>query len=147
MNHAVRTIQKHYRASVIGQKQRQEYVQLRNSVVHLQALWRGKTVRKTIQKKHNLATVIQSYYRIAYCMKKKQRAIYLRTKAAVLVLQSAYRGMTVRKQLSKLNKAATIIQQVLEVPTVGKQKVCSILYQSFCRSCRLSPCSSVPRFD
>ncbi|NWW44759.1 ASPM protein, partial [Pedionomus torquatus] len=132
MNNAVRTIQKRYRANVTGQKQRQEYIQLRNSVVHLQALWRGKTVRKTIQKKHNLATVIQSYYRMhvhqckykklrqatlviqkyfrAYCMKRKQRAIYLRTKAAVLVLQSAYRGMTVRKQLSKLNKAATIIQ-------------------------------------
>ncbi|XP_014798831.1 PREDICTED: abnormal spindle-like microcephaly-associated protein [Calidris pugnax] len=142
MNHAVRTIQKHYRASVIGQKQRQEYIQLRNSVVRLQALWRGKTVRKTIQKKHNLATVIQSYYRMhvhqlkykklrqatlviqkyfrAYCMKKTQRAIYLRTKAAVLVLQSAYRGMTVRKQLSKLNKAATIIQAAFKSYLVKK---------------------------
>ncbi|NXK25272.1 ASPM protein, partial [Arenaria interpres] len=142
MNHAVRTIQKHYRASVIGQKQRQEYVQLRNSVVHLQAIWRGKTVRKTIQKKHNLATAIQSYYRMhvhqlkykklrqatlviqkyfrAYCMKKNQRAIYLRTKAAVLVLQSAYRGMTVRKQLSKLNKAATIIQAAFKSYLVKK---------------------------
>ncbi|NXL49175.1 ASPM protein, partial [Podilymbus podiceps] len=132
MNHAVLTIQKRYRATVIGQKQRQEYVQLRNSVVCLQAIWRGKTVRKTIQRKHYLATVIQSYYRMhvnrlkykklkqatlviqkyfrAYCMKKTQRAIYLETKAAVLVLQSAYRGMTVRKQLSKLNKAATTVQ-------------------------------------
>ncbi|XP_009701008.1 PREDICTED: abnormal spindle-like microcephaly-associated protein, partial [Cariama cristata] len=131
-NHAVLTIQKHYRASVIGQKQRQEFVQLRNSVVRLQAIWRGKTVRKTIQKKHYLATIIQSYYRMhinqlkykkvrqatlviqkyfrAYCMKKTQRAIYLKTKAAVLVLQSAYRGMTVRKQLNKQNKAATTIQ-------------------------------------
>ncbi|KFZ53177.1 Abnormal spindle-like microcephaly-associated protein, partial [Podiceps cristatus] len=131
-NHAVLTIQKRYRATVTGQKQRQEYVQLRNSVVCLQAIWRGKTVRKTIQRKHYLATVIQSYYRMhvnrlkykklkqatlviqkyfrAYCMKKTQRAIYLETKAAVLVLQSAYRGMTVRKQLSKLNKAATTVQ-------------------------------------
>ncbi|NXN56031.1 ASPM protein, partial [Rynchops niger] len=142
MDHAVRTIQKRYRASVTGRKQRQEYVQLRNSVVHLQAIWRGKTVRKTIQKKHNLATVIQSYYRMhvhqlkykklrqatlviqkyfrAYCMKKTQRAIYLRTKAAVLVLQSAYRGMTVRKQLSKLNKAATIIQAAFKSYLVKK---------------------------
>ncbi|NXV32264.1 ASPM protein, partial [Rissa tridactyla] len=142
MDHAVRTIQKRYRASVTGRKQRQEYVQLRNSVVHLQAIWRGKTVRKTIQKKHNLATVIQSYYRMhvhqlkykklrqatlviqkyfrAYCMKKTQRAIYLRTKAAVLVLQSAYRGMTVRKKLSKLNKAATIIQAAFKSYLVKK---------------------------
>ncbi|XP_072722673.1 abnormal spindle-like microcephaly-associated protein isoform X2 [Ciconia boyciana] len=142
MNHAVLTIQKHYRASVIGQKQRQEYVQLRNSVVHLQAIWRGKTVRKTIQKKHYLATIIQSYYRMhvnqlkykklrqatlviqkyfrAYCMKKKQRAIYLKTKAAVLVLQSAYRGMTVRKQLSKLNKAATTVQAAFKSYLIKK---------------------------
>ncbi|XP_009584154.1 PREDICTED: abnormal spindle-like microcephaly-associated protein [Fulmarus glacialis] len=142
MNHAVLTIQKHYRASVIGQKQRQEYVQLRNSVVCLQAIWRGKTVRKTIQKKHNLATIIQSFYRMhvnqqkykklrqatlviqkyfrAYCMKKKQCAIYLKTKAAVLVLQSAYRGVTVRKQLSKLNKAATAIQAAFKSYLIKK---------------------------
>ncbi|NXE12287.1 ASPM protein, partial [Lophotis ruficrista] len=132
MNRAVLTIQKHYRASVIGRKQRQEYVQLRNSVVRLQAIWRGKTVRKTIKEKHNLATVIQSCYRMhvnqlkykklrqatlviqkyfrAYCMKRTQRAVYLKTKAAVLVLQSAYRGMAVRKRLNNLNKAATAIQ-------------------------------------
>ncbi|NXT77938.1 ASPM protein, partial [Zapornia atra] len=142
MNHAALTIQKRYRARVIGQKQRQEYVQLRDSVVRLQAIWRGKTVRKTIQKKHHLATVIQSYYRMhvdqlkykklreatlviqkyfrAYCMKKSQRAIYLRTKGAVLVLQSAYRGMTVRKQLSKLNKAATTIQAAFKSYLVRK---------------------------
>ncbi|NXL09167.1 ASPM protein, partial [Mesembrinibis cayennensis] len=142
MNHAVLTVQKHYRARVIGQKQRQEYVQLRNSVVRLQAIWRGKTVRKTIQKKHNLATIIQSCYRMhvnqlkykklrqatlviqkyfrAYCMKKTQRAIYLKTKAAVLVLQSAYRGMTVRKQLSKLNNAATTIQAAFKSYLIKK---------------------------
>ncbi|XP_065698750.2 abnormal spindle-like microcephaly-associated protein isoform X2 [Patagioenas fasciata] len=142
MNCAVRTIQRHYRASVIGRKQRQEYVQLRNSVVHLQAIWRGKTVRKTIQKKHNLATIIQSYYRMhvnqlkykklrqatlviqnhfrAHCMKKTQRAIYLKTKAAVLVLQSAYRGMTVRKELNKLNKCATTIQAAFKSYMVKK---------------------------
>ncbi|KAM6079500.1 abnormal spindle-like microcephaly-associated protein isoform 2-T2 [Theristicus caerulescens] len=142
MNHAVLTVQKHYRARVIGQKQRQEYVQLRNSVVRLQAIWRGKTVRKTIQKKHNLATIIQSCYRMhvnqlkykklrqatlviqkyfrAYCMKKTQRAIYLKAKAAVLVLQSAYRGMTVRKQLSKLNNAATTIQAAFKSYLIKK---------------------------
>ncbi|XP_069718289.1 abnormal spindle-like microcephaly-associated protein [Phaenicophaeus curvirostris] len=142
INHAVLTIQKHYRASVTGRKQRQEYIQLRNSVVRLQAIWRGKTVRKTVQKKHNLATVIQSYYRMhvnqvkykklrqatlviqkyfrAYCMKKKTRAIYLKTKAAVVVLQSAYHGMIVRKQLRKLKKAAATIQSAFKSYLVKK---------------------------
>ncbi|NXY34366.1 ASPM protein, partial [Pomatorhinus ruficollis] len=132
VKHAVLTIQRHYRAKVLGQRQRQEYVQLRNAAVCLQALWRGKAVRKMIQKKHHLATIIQSYYRMhisqlkykklrqatlviqkyyrAYCMEKTQRAVYLKTKAAALVLQSAYRGMTVRRQLNRLNKAATTIQ-------------------------------------
>ncbi|NXY16046.1 ASPM protein, partial [Atrichornis clamosus] len=143
MNHAVLTLQRHYRARVIGHKQRQEYLQLRNSVVRLQAVWRGNTVRKTIQKKHHLATIIQSYYRMyvnqlkykklrqatlmiqkyyrAYCVKKTQRAIYLKTKSAVLVLQSAYRGMIVRKQLNKLNKAATTIQAAFKSYLVRKE--------------------------
>ncbi|NXH06548.1 ASPM protein, partial [Loxia leucoptera] len=143
LKHAVLTIQRHYRAKVLGQRQRQEYVQLRNAAVHLQALWRGKAVRKTIQKQHHLATIIQSYYRMyinqlkykklrqatlviqkyyrAYCMKKAQRAVYLKTKAAVLVLQSAYRGMTVRRQLNKLNKAATTVQAAFKSYLVRKE--------------------------
>ncbi|NWH75458.1 ASPM protein, partial [Piaya cayana] len=142
MKNAVLTIQRHYRASITGRKQWQEYIQLRNSVVCLQAIWRGKTVRKLVQKKHNLATVIQSYYRMhvnqlkykklrqatlviqkyfrAYCMKKNQRAIYLKTKVAVVVLQSAYRGMIVRKQLRKLNKAAATIQSAFKSYLVKK---------------------------
>ncbi|NXL61371.1 ASPM protein, partial [Chordeiles acutipennis] len=160
MKHAVLTIQKHYRARVIGQKQRQEYVRLRNSVVRLQAIWRGKTVRKMIQKKHELATIIQSYCRMhisqlkykklrqatlviqkyfrAYCMKKTQRGIYLKTKAAVLVLQSAYRGMTVRKQLNKLNKAATTIQAAFKSYLVRKDyerlRSAAIIVQRRCRA-------------
>uniref|UniRef100_A0A8C3CHU6 Assembly factor for spindle microtubules n=1 Tax=Cairina moschata TaxID=8855 RepID=A0A8C3CHU6_CAIMO len=145
MNHAVLIIQKHYRASVIGQKQRQEYIELRNCVVRLQAIWRGKMVRKKIQKEHHLATIIQSYYRMhinqqkfkkirhstlviqryfrAYYRKKQQRALYLKTKAAALVLQSAYRGMTVRKQLRKQRKAATTIQTAFRSYVVKKDYV------------------------
>ncbi|NXC09105.1 ASPM protein, partial [Orthonyx spaldingii] len=143
VKHAVLTIQRHYRARVLGQRQRREYIRLRDAAVRLQALWRGRAVRKTIQRKHHLATIIQSYYRMhvnqlkykklrqatlviqkyyrAYCMKKSQRAIYLRTKAAVLVLQSAYRGMIVRKQLHKLNKAATTIQAAFKSYLIKKQ--------------------------
>ncbi|NXR51709.1 ASPM protein, partial [Hippolais icterina] len=143
VKHAVLTIQRHYRAKVLGQRQRQEYVQLRNAAVRLQALWRGKAVRKTIQRKHHLATIIQSYYRMhinqlkykqlrqatlviqkyyrAHSMKKTQRTVYLKTKAAVLVLQSAYRGMTVRRQLNKQNKAATTIQAAFKSYLVKKE--------------------------
>ncbi|KAM9130435.1 abnormal spindle-like microcephaly-associated protein isoform 2-T2 [Pangshura tecta] len=132
INSSVLTIQRHYRASIVGRKQRQEYMELHNCTVKLQAIWRGRTVRKQIQRKHQFAVIIQSYYRMhinqsklktlrqavlviqrhyrAYCMKKEQRTLYLKTKAAALVLQAAFRGMRVRKQLSEINKAATIIQ-------------------------------------
>ncbi|NXN86128.1 ASPM protein, partial [Bombycilla garrulus] len=143
VKHAVLAIQRHYRAKVLGQRQRQEYIQLQNAAVRLQALWRGKAVRKIIQRKHHLATIIQSYYRMhinqlkykklrqatlviqkyyrAYCMKKTQRGVYLKTKAAALVLQSAYRGMTVRRQLNKLNQAATTIQAAFKSYLVKKE--------------------------
>ncbi|XP_067394387.1 abnormal spindle-like microcephaly-associated protein [Emydura macquarii macquarii] len=132
LNNAALIIQQHYRASIVGRKQRQEYMELHNCIVQLQAVWRGRTVRKQIQRKHQSAVIIQSYYRMhvnqsefktlrqavlviqkhyrAYCMKKEQRTLYLKTKAAALVLQAAFRGMRVRKQLWDLNKAATIIQ-------------------------------------
>uniref|UniRef100_A0A8D2NT29 Abnormal spindle microtubule assembly n=1 Tax=Zosterops lateralis melanops TaxID=1220523 RepID=A0A8D2NT29_ZOSLA len=109
---AARVIQ----AKVLGQRQRQEYIQLQNAAVRLQALWRGKAVRKIIQKKHHHATIIQSYYRMHINQlkyKKLRQATLVIQKyyrAAVLALQSAYRGMTVRRQRNKLNKAATTIQ-------------------------------------
>ncbi|XP_043376157.1 abnormal spindle-like microcephaly-associated protein isoform X2 [Dermochelys coriacea] len=143
VNNAVLTIQQRYRASIVGRKQRQEYMELYNCIVQLQAVWRGRTVRKQIQREHQFAVIIQSYYRMhvnqsklkilrqavlviqrhyrAYCMKKKQRTLYLKTKAAVLVLQAAFRGMRVRKQLWEFNKAATTIQATYKSYVVKKK--------------------------
>uniref|UniRef100_A0A452GLU7 Calponin-homology (CH) domain-containing protein n=1 Tax=Gopherus agassizii TaxID=38772 RepID=A0A452GLU7_9SAUR len=155
INSAVLTIQRHYRASIVGRKQRQEYMELHNCTVQLQAVWRGRTVRKQIQRKHQFAVIIQSYYRMhvnqsklktlrqavlviqrhyrAYCMKKEQRTLYLKTKAAALVLQAAFRGMKARKKLSELNKAATIIQATYKSYVVKTKyaalKVMTILVQ------------------
>uniref|UniRef100_A0A8B9T7X4 Abnormal spindle microtubule assembly n=1 Tax=Anas platyrhynchos TaxID=8839 RepID=A0A8B9T7X4_ANAPL len=141
-------IQRWYRTCKTRNRQRLTFRlmnHLRNCVVRLQAIWRGKMVRKKIQKEHHLATIIQSYYRMhvnqlqfkkirhstlviqryfrAYYMKKQQRALYLKTKAAALVLQSAYRGMTVRKQLRKQRKAATTIQTAFRSYVVKKNYV------------------------
>ncbi|NXA34176.1 ASPM protein, partial [Eudromia elegans] len=164
--HAVLTLQQHYRARVTGHKLRQEYVELRNSVIHVQAIWRGKSERRQIQKKHNFATIIQSYYRMcrnrqkyqklrqatlviqryfrSYCVKKAQRALYLKRKAAVLVLQSAYRGMTVRKQFIKLSKAATVIQAAFRSYLVKKEYVAlrsaAIVIQRHYRAVRHAKC-------
>uniref|UniRef100_A0A8C8EAN5 Calponin-homology (CH) domain-containing protein n=1 Tax=Otus sunia TaxID=257818 RepID=A0A8C8EAN5_9STRI len=111
---AARVIQK----SAIDFLSRQRILKRVNAAIFIQKHWRRYLARmiflnlkktKLEEARSKSATVIQKYFR-AYFMKKNQRAIYLKTKAAVLVLQSAYRGMAVRKQLNKLNKAATTIQ-------------------------------------
>ncbi|KAJ7332385.1 hypothetical protein JRQ81_014565 [Phrynocephalus forsythii] len=57
-----------------------------------------------------LATVrIQQQYR-AYQETKRIRGVYLEQRHSALVLQAAYRGMTMRRTLKKQHKAAIIIQ-------------------------------------
>ncbi|MBZ3875905.1 Abnormal spindle-like microcephaly-associated protein-like protein [Sciurus carolinensis] len=129
---AALVIQQHLRAWTRGKKQRMEYVELRHAVLVLQSAWKGRTLRRQIQRKHKCAAIIQSYYRMhvqqkrwrlmkkaalliqmyyrAYSIGRAQHHLYLKTKMAVVVLQSAYRGMKVRKRIKKCSKAAVIIQ-------------------------------------
>ncbi|XP_029474259.1 LOW QUALITY PROTEIN: abnormal spindle-like microcephaly-associated protein [Rhinatrema bivittatum] len=132
VKNAVQTIQQHYKACGAGRRARQKYLKLYSSVLKLQAVWRASVVRKQVQKRHQAAVVIQSYYRMhvnwtkfktmrfaaiviqkhcrAYHIGKEQHSLYLKTKAAAVILQAAYRGMKVRKERCRLNKAATTIQ-------------------------------------
>ncbi|XP_012505908.1 PREDICTED: abnormal spindle-like microcephaly-associated protein isoform X1 [Propithecus coquereli] len=125
-------IQQHLRAWTAGKKQRMEYIELRHTVLTLQSTWKGKTVRRQIQRQHKCAVIIQAYYRMhmqqkkwkimkeaalliqkyyrAYSIGREQHCLYLKTKAAVVILQSAYRGMKVRKRIKDCNKAAVTIQ-------------------------------------
>ncbi|XP_077013425.1 abnormal spindle-like microcephaly-associated protein isoform X2 [Tamandua tetradactyla] len=129
---AALVIQKHLRARAIGQKQRMKYIKLRHAALMLQAAWKRKTMRRHIQRQHKCAIIIQSYYRMyvqqkkwkvmkkatlviqmyyrAYSIGKKQHHLYLRTKAAIVILQSVYRGVRVRKKIKDCNKAAVTIQ-------------------------------------
>ncbi|KAL0609158.1 Abnormal spindle-like microcephaly-associated protein-like protein, partial [Plecturocebus cupreus] len=129
---AALVIQQHLRAWTAGRKQRMEYIELRHSVLMLQSVWKGKTLRRQLQRQHKCAVIIQSYYRMhvqqkkwkimkkaalliqnyyrAYSIGREQHRLYLKTKAAVVTLQSAYRGMKVRKRIKDCNKAAVTIQ-------------------------------------
>ncbi|XP_037681033.1 abnormal spindle-like microcephaly-associated protein [Choloepus didactylus] len=129
---AALVIQQHLRARIVGQKQHMEYVKLRHAALMLQAAWKRKTMRRHIQKQHKCAIIIQSYYRMyvqqkkwkvmkkailviqmyyrAYSIGKKQHHLYLRTKAAIVILQTAYRSVRVRKKIKECNKAAVTIQ-------------------------------------
>ncbi|XP_023562985.1 abnormal spindle-like microcephaly-associated protein [Octodon degus] len=125
-------IQQRLRALTAGRKQRMEYIKFRRAVVMLQSTWKGKTLRRQIQKQHSCAVIIQSYYRMhvqqkkwkimknavlriqmyyrAYSVGREQHHLYLKKKAAIVTLQSAYRGMKVRKRMKDFNKAALTIQ-------------------------------------
>nr|P62283.1 RecName: Full=Abnormal spindle-like microcephaly-associated protein homolog [Aotus vociferans]AAR98743.1 ASPM [Aotus sp. PDE-2004] len=129
---AALVIQQHLRAWTAGRKQRMEYIELRHSVLMLQSMWKGKTLRRQLQRQHKCAVIIQSYDRMhvqqkkwkimkkavlliqkyyrAYSIGREQHHLYLKTKAAVVTLQSAYRGMKVRKRIKDCNKAAITIQ-------------------------------------
>ncbi|KAG8516120.1 Abnormal spindle-like microcephaly-associated protein, partial [Galemys pyrenaicus] len=129
---AALVIQQHLRAWSVGKKQHMEYVELRHAALILQSTWKGKTARRHIQKQQKCAIIIQSYYRMhlqrrrwetmknaahliqmyyrAYSIGRKQHHLYLKTKTSVVVLQSAYRGMRVRKKIKEWNKAAVTIQ-------------------------------------
>ncbi|XP_044123469.1 abnormal spindle-like microcephaly-associated protein isoform X3 [Neovison vison] len=129
---AALVIQRHWRARTVGKKQRMEYIELHKAALVLQSTWKGKTVRRRIQKQCECAVIIQSYYRTyvqqkkweimkkaacliqmyyrAYSVGRKQRQLYLKTKAATVILQSAYRSARVRKKIKECHKAAVIIQ-------------------------------------
>ncbi|KAM9460689.1 abnormal spindle-like microcephaly-associated protein [Clarias gariepinus] len=125
-------LQQHYRAYVLGQHKRQCYIQLKKSTIILQAICRGCKVRRELQKRHHAATVIQACFRMykakicyvavrcaaiivqrryrAYVMGRKAFKSYLQIKTAVVTIQSAFRGMQVRRNLHIMHQAATVIQ-------------------------------------
>ncbi|XP_012872750.1 PREDICTED: abnormal spindle-like microcephaly-associated protein, partial [Dipodomys ordii] len=125
-------IQQHLRAWRAGRQQRRAYVELRRAVLVLQAAWRGWALRSEVQRWHTCAILIQSCYRMhaqhsrwktirkaalliqtcyrAYRLGKEQHRLYLKTKAAAVTLQSAYRGAEVRKRIKDWNRAAITIQ-------------------------------------
>ncbi|XP_073904825.1 abnormal spindle-like microcephaly-associated protein isoform X1 [Castor canadensis] len=128
---AALVIQRHLRAWGAGKKQQMAYLELRHAALVIQCTWRGRTLRRQIERQHKSAVIIQSYYRMhlqrrkwktmkkaafliqmyyrAYHIGKEQHCLYLKTKAAI-VLQSAYRGMKVRKRIKTYNRAVVTIQ-------------------------------------
>ncbi|RLW05915.1 hypothetical protein DV515_00005010 [Chloebia gouldiae] len=133
MRMAAIRIQRQYRAFCLGQVQRKKYLELKKSVVILQAAYRGMKVRQDLKAMHQSAAIIQSYYR----MHKQQRNFrklllatrqiqqwfrackerdaqvhkYMIMKNAVLHIQAAFRGMKTRRLLRTMNVSAVIIQR------------------------------------
>ncbi|XP_048214214.1 abnormal spindle-like microcephaly-associated protein [Perognathus longimembris pacificus] len=129
---AALVLQQHLRAWRAGRQRRRDYIELRRATLVLQAAWRGRTLRRELRRRHACAVVIQAHYRAhlqqgrwrairtaalliqrhyrAYRIGREQHRWYLQTKAAVITLQSTYRGLKVRKRIKDWNKAAVTIQ-------------------------------------
>uniref|UniRef100_A0A3B5AEN8 Abnormal spindle-like microcephaly-associated protein ASH domain-containing protein n=1 Tax=Stegastes partitus TaxID=144197 RepID=A0A3B5AEN8_9TELE len=104
-------IQHGYRAFVAGKEMRKAYLQKKAACVTLQAGFRGMRVRTELKKKHQAATVIQSFVRMFLCRKR-----YFLLQSAAIIIQSQYRALLLcreqRNEFRKLKQATTKIQAV-----------------------------------
>ncbi|KFO28611.1 Abnormal spindle-like microcephaly-associated protein like protein, partial [Fukomys damarensis] len=139
---AITVIQNYYRAYKARVNQRRNFLQVKRAATCLQAAYRGYKVRQII--KQSIAALkiqtafrgysnrikyqfvlqstvkIQRWYR-AYKIVCDTRRDFLKTRAAVISLQSAYRGWKVRKQIQKEHQAAIKIQSVFRMIKARKQ--------------------------
>ncbi|XP_077450851.1 abnormal spindle-like microcephaly-associated protein [Stigmatopora argus] len=130
---ATLAFQQRYRAVILMRKEREHYLSMRRSVILLQATLRGYMVRKQLGIKHSAAVKIQSnfrrhlqtnYYRklrwasrvvqaryIANKEMRREKLALAKKKHALVVLQSAARGMICRRIIRQNHHAVSIIQR------------------------------------
>ncbi|XP_039668150.1 abnormal spindle-like microcephaly-associated protein isoform X2 [Perca fluviatilis] len=132
MKLSVLTIQRKYRSAVAAKVQRSRYLEMRSAAIIVQAAYRGQQLRKDVACWHQAATVIQSafrkhreevkfkamrlsaiinqrYYR-ACILQRREREKFLKMKQSAITLQAAFRGWSVRRDISRQNEAAIVIQ-------------------------------------
>uniref|UniRef100_A0A3B4BKW6 Abnormal spindle-like microcephaly-associated protein ASH domain-containing protein n=1 Tax=Periophthalmus magnuspinnatus TaxID=409849 RepID=A0A3B4BKW6_9GOBI len=135
------------------------YLALRNATVKIQATWRGRKVRKRLDKENRCATIIQAWFHryVAqkqytatkastlviqqhfrrYMAMKTTRKAFLDIQAAVAI-QAAYRGLKVRKEVFKSHRAATVIQSAFrkykEQVKYQAMRLSAIIIQRYYRS-------------
>ncbi|XP_075040271.1 abnormal spindle-like microcephaly-associated protein [Mixophyes fleayi] len=157
-------IQTWYRSVVNCKRIRASFLKSHGSAIIIQAGFRGMRVRKRMKTKNNAATLIQSSYRMyvhlsyykrlktatrtvqqRYREKKardRDRRWYQTTKKSTILLQAAFRGMKVRKQIQKMHHAATIIQKhvkcILQRKTYLKLRSAVVCLQRKYRALRLA---------
>ncbi|ELK24909.1 Abnormal spindle-like microcephaly-associated protein like protein [Myotis davidii] len=90
-------------------RERARFLSLRQTVIRLQALVRKHQQLQKYRKMKNAALVIQVHFR-AYVAARRARASYQETRAAVLVLQSACRGMLARRRFRLARTSVVKIQ-------------------------------------
>ncbi|KAG7514195.1 abnormal spindle-like microcephaly-associated isoform X1 [Solea senegalensis] len=136
-------IQRHYRSSIIQRKERENFLKVRQSVIVLQAAFRGQRVRNTVTRMHQAATVIQANFRKhkqqssfkrqrwAACVlqqrlrAQRQRDLdlkhYQEVRKVVIHLQAAFRGLISRRMSQQRHQSATVIQRAFRAHYEHKQ--------------------------
>ncbi|XP_057697772.1 abnormal spindle-like microcephaly-associated protein [Corythoichthys intestinalis] len=129
---SVLAVQRRFRATQAAKAAMQHYQNLHKSAVIIQAAYRGLRVRKDVACWHQAATLIQSTFRMhreevkfqdlrlstiiiqkyyrAHLLQKKDQRYYLKVRSSAITLQAAIRGLSVRRRIAKMHRAATIVQ-------------------------------------
>ncbi|KAK2492808.1 hypothetical protein MC885_007582 [Smutsia gigantea] len=97
------TIQRWYRRIKIANQQRKEYLDLKETVIKIQAVYRGIRVRRHIQRMHTAATFIKAMFKMH---QSKRRYHQMRT--AAVVIQAMWRRYKAKKHLCKVEAACKI---------------------------------------
>ncbi|KAG7258610.1 hypothetical protein CRUP_012560 [Coryphaenoides rupestris] len=163
MRLSVIIIQRYYRSCVLQRADRGHFLEVRQSAIFLQAAFRGMASRKKTKQMHQAANAIQLAYR-AHCDRKMYVALkssalklqqryranlaakrqlqqYQQIRRAAILLQAAYRGQQVRKEISCQHQAATVIQASFrkhrERAKFQAVRLSTITIQRYYRSCVL----------
>ncbi|CAB1323856.1 unnamed protein product [Coregonus sp. 'balchen'] len=102
---AASVLQQRFRAQRLRNSQLENYHQMRNAVINLQALFRGKQA-KELAKQKRAARKIQSFLMMSI-----GRQRFLKEKAAAVSIQSAFRRHQARTRYTKTQASAVTIQR------------------------------------
>ncbi|XP_022209466.2 protein abnormal spindle [Drosophila obscura] len=124
--HSIILIQRWWRAQVLGRQCRQRFLEVRQSAIFLQRIWRRRLFAKKLlvaaatarlqrsQKQQAAASHIQMMWR-SHCLARSQRQEYLRQRQLVIFVQRRMKGKWImlkqRQEFLELKKSTKIVQQ------------------------------------